>query len=115
MSRTRVGHRLLAGRAERYAPLLAWFAAATQSGCGPLPRHNAVPRSEENDGGVLALGNIRYWDNEVTPQTIATALVSLHRERDCRTATGHGGALRTAYYLAFSGGGESGAFGAVHT
>ncbi|MGH7154732.1 MAG: patatin-like phospholipase family protein, partial [Acetobacteraceae bacterium] len=88
------------------------LAVIAASACGPLPRLDPVPQSKQNDITVLGLKNVRYWGDEATPQMIEEGLASYRRERAYATATGHSGPLPTAYYLAISGGGENGAFGA---
>jgi predicted acylesterase/phospholipase RssA len=97
---------------RRFTALLAIVLVLTVSACGPLPRMNPVPQSEQDDITVLGLKDVRYWGDEVTPQMIADGLAAYRRERDYATATGHSGPLPPAYYLAVSGGGENGAFGA---
>jgi predicted patatin/cPLA2 family phospholipase len=81
--------------------------------CGPLSRLNAVPQHHEDDITVLGgLHDARFWGDEVTPAMIADGIESYRRERAYATATGHPGPLSPASYLAISGGGENGAFGA---
>src|SRR5579875_3593909 len=82
------------------------------SACGPLPRMDAVPQARDGDVTVLGLSDIRYWGDEVTPQMVEDGLAAYRRERDDAIATGHTGPLPPANYLAISGGGENGAFGA---
>jgi hypothetical protein len=82
------------------------------SSCGPLPRLDAVPQAEQNDVTVLGLKDVRYWGDEVRPQMIATGIDSFRREQAYAATTGHSGPLPPAYFLAISGGGENGAFGA---
>jgi Patatin-like phospholipase len=96
---------------HRLVPLISMLALLV-SACGPLPRLDAVPQSEQNDVTVLGLKGVRYWGDEVTPQMIAAGIDSFRREQAYAAATGHTGPLPPAYYLAISGGGENGAFGA---
>ncbi|HEX5326848.1 MAG TPA: hypothetical protein VFW75_09285, partial [Acetobacteraceae bacterium] len=98
--------------ARRLVMVMAMLAVGVASACGPLPRLDPVPQSEQNDISVLGLKNVRFWGDEVTPQMIADGLASYDRERAYATATGHPGPMPPAYYLAISGGGENGAFGA---
>lgn len=98
--------------AQRLIALVATLIVVTTSACGPLPRLDPVPQSEQNDVSVLGLKDVRYWGDEVTPQMIANGLESYRRERAYATTTGHPEPLPPAYYLAISGGGENGAFGA---
>jgi hypothetical protein len=97
---------------RRLIALISTLAVITASACGPLARVDPVPQSEQGDITVLGLKDVRYWGDEVTPQMIATGIDSFRRERAYATATGHPGPLPPAYYLAISGGGENGAFGA---
>ncbi len=97
---------------RRFITLIAMLATVAAAACGPLHRLNPVPQSEENDVTVLGLTDVRYWGDEVTPPMIADGLASYRRERAYATATGHPGPLPPAYFLAISGGGENGAFGA---
>jgi hypothetical protein len=92
--------------------ILAMLATVLVSACGPLPRLNPPPEAEQSDITVLGLTDIRAWGDEVTPQLIAEGVDAYRRERAYATATGHPGPLPPAYYLAISGGGENGAFGA---
>lgn len=98
--------------ARRLVMAMAMLAVGVASACGPLPRLDPVPQSEQNDISVLGLKNVRFWGDEVTPQMIADGLASYDRERAYATATGDPGPMPPAYYLAISGGGENGAFGA---
>jgi hypothetical protein len=98
--------------AQSFCALIAALAVMTASACGPLPRLNPVPQSEQNDVTVLGLKDVRFWGDEVTPQMIADGRASYRRERAYENALGNTGPLPTAYYLAISGGGENGAFGA---
>lgn len=85
---------------------------AMMSACGPLPRLSAVPPSDDSEISVLGMNDVRFWGDEASPKLIATGLASYRRERDYLATTGHTGPLPPAYYLAISGGGENGAFGA---
>ena len=80
--------------------------------CGPLRRLPPVPQSQQQDISVLGLKDVRYWGDEVTPQMIENGIGAYRREQAYAASTGHTGPLPPAYYLAISGGGENGAFGA---
>jgi len=55
---------------------------------------------------------IRYWQKADMPVLVQDGIESYQREVAYLTAAGHTGPLPTANYLAISGGGEDGAFGA---
>ena len=82
------------------------------AGCGPLPRLNAVPSQEASNATVLGLSDVRYWGDEDSPQITDEAKSSYFKELAAWRQTGHTGPLPPANYLAISGGGEDGAFGA---
>jgi hypothetical protein len=77
-----------------------------------LHRLPPVPQSQESDISVLGLKDVRFWGDEVTAQLIQNGIESYRREQAYAVSAGHTGPLPPAYYLAISGGGENGAFGA---
>jgi predicted patatin/cPLA2 family phospholipase len=95
-------------------PLLAAvvLACALVAGCGPLPRLNAVPSRDASNVTVLGLSDIRYWGDEDSPDLINEGKAAYERELAAWRKAGNQGPLPPANYLAISGGGEDGAFGA---
>jgi hypothetical protein len=88
--------------------------AAGLAGCSYPARIDAVPR-DQTDQAVVAgdIGRIRYFERPDDLQRMAEdGIEALNRERADWTATGHRGPLPPANFLAISGGGEDGAFGA---
>lgn len=81
-------------------------------GCKPLPRLNAVPAQDASNVSVLGLSDIRYWGDENSPQFPQEGKASYQRELAAFRSAGHTGPLPPADFLAISGGGENGAFGA---
>lgn len=61
---------------------------------------------------VDGMSGIRYWGDEASPELVALATESINRETAARAAAGEREPLPPANYLAISGGGENGAFGA---
>lgn len=82
------------------------------AGCAALPRQRAVPPQDESRVTVLGLEDIRYWGDEDTPALIAEGKAAYDRELAAYRQAGHTTSLPPAAYLAVSGGGEDGAFGA---
>lgn len=82
------------------------------AGCSALPRAAAVPPQNEAQVTVLGLDDIRYWGDEDSPTLIAEGKAAYDRELAAWRNSGHTGPLPPASYLAVSGGGEDGAFGA---
>lgn len=95
--------------------LLATGGAAAYSflaGCSPLPRLNAVPSQDASNVTVLGLSDVRYWGDEDSPLLIQEGKAAYERELSAFRSAGNVGPLPPANYLAISGGGEDGAFGA---
>jgi predicted acylesterase/phospholipase RssA len=86
--------------------------AASLTGCGTLPRLGAVPPRDDPDVTVLGMRDIRYWGDAESPQLIAEGKAAYDRELTAYRQGGGTGPLPPASYLAISGGGENGAFGA---
>jgi hypothetical protein len=93
-----------------------WLAAVAMClslpGCGSLTRLDAVPVAAQERATVLGMPAARYW-GDGDPTAFQQAMVeSFYREAALLRAAGHQGALPPAEFLAISGGGENGAFGA---
>lgn len=94
----------------RCLPLVAILLSV--AACGSLARIDAVPVADEERAIVPGLPNIRYWADGDPAQFMAAARLSVEREKAYLASTGHQGALPPSYFLAISGGGENGAYGA---
>src|SRR5262249_14981309 len=95
------------------APLMAIALGAAIAGCADLTRLNAVPASAEKDQVTVAgMSGIRYWGDEVSDDLRRDAIDAFQREEVAYRASGHQGPPPPVDYLAISGGGENGAFGA---
>lgn len=93
--------------------LRAAILLAGLSGCAALPRGEAVPRDKQDDAVVPGYTRvIRTWGAAPNPDFMNELLDSVRRERDYLASTGHTGPLPRAEFLALSGGGSDGAFGA---
>ena len=103
----------VARRSRRSHRVLALAASAlTVAACAHPPRGPAVPMDATTDARIPGIPNARYWTGEDPAPMLALGLESLRRERAAAQAGGTAGDLPPAYYLALSGGGEDGAFGA---
>lgn len=94
------------------APFLAVALCTLISGCADLTRLNAVPVAEQERATVPDMHGIRYWPDRASTEMVHDALESYRREEALYRTAGHEGALPPASFLAISGGGENGAFGA---
>lgn len=90
------------------------IAAALQlgiSGCSTPDRLPAVPQSASAQADALPVP-IRYLVARETDSFAAEAQRALEKEKAWLAGQGHQGPLPPAYYLAISGGGDNGAYGA---
>ncbi len=80
--------------------------------CAAPSRMPAVPREMQDHATVLGSPAFRSWEDSLDQAFLDELLLSGTREIETRRASGDDGPLPTAYYLAISGGGANGAFGA---
>jgi predicted acylesterase/phospholipase RssA len=90
------------------AALLALLVSA----CGSLERQEAVPEQAVQRAEIPGIPNARFWPMSDNSAIVAEALASLDREQLARKQDGETGPLPPVAYLAISGGGDNGAFGA---
>lgn len=81
-------------------------------GCASLTRLDAVPAAAEERATVLGAAGLRYWAGRDPADFLADTYAAYGRELALWRAGGHTGPLPPAEFLAVSGGGEDGAFGA---
>src|SRR5512139_2395248 len=83
-------------------------------GCATPARLSAVPQGLEDQAQVPGLADVRYrvgFEKDMAAME-KEGIAAYKRELEHFTATGHSGQLPPAVYLAVSGGGDAGAFGA---
>ncbi|RUQ35645.1 MAG: patatin family protein [Candidatus Competibacteraceae bacterium] len=81
-------------------------------GCATPGRLSAVPVKETTRATIPDIPNARFWvDSDLEPM-IRETHAAIEREQASWGDLGHHGALPPAYFLAVSGGGDDGAFGA---
>jgi hypothetical protein len=81
-------------------------------GCATPPRLAAVPVQDTTRAEIPGIPNARYWVQTDIEPFIRDAIASAQRERAYLARTGHQGPLPPIHFLAVSGGGDDGAFGA---
>jgi hypothetical protein len=81
-------------------------------GCAALTREDAVPAATQERATVLGPSDARSWAGRAPSGFLADAQAAYQRERALWREAGHQGPLPPAEFLAISGGGEDGAFGA---
>ncbi|MFO0997233.1 MAG: patatin-like phospholipase family protein [Alphaproteobacteria bacterium] len=93
----------------RWILAIAVVAIALQA-CSTPQRLNAVPETLTTKALPLGIPDARYYADEQYAEMFQESLRALERESEARGATN--GAWPPAYFLAISGGGDDGAFGA---
>ncbi|MFO1372303.1 MAG: patatin-like phospholipase family protein [Candidatus Competibacteraceae bacterium] len=93
------------------ALLLTAFLLLLQ-GCATPSRLAAVPAPDTTRAEIPGIPNARYWVQTDIEPFIRDAIASAQRERAYLARTGHQGPLPPVNFLAVSGGGDDGAFGA---
>ena len=93
-------------------PTLAVLCLLLLSACSSPARLAAVPKDQEAAAVVDGMTGIRYWQLADLPLMKQDSLDAYNREAELWTAAGPKGPLPPAKFLAISGGGENGAFGA---
>jgi len=81
------------------------------AGCATPQRLPAVPTTEIPQA-TTGLGQVRYLVARETDTFAAEAMAAMEREKAWLASQGKTGPLPPAYFLAISGGGDNGAFGA---
>jgi predicted acylesterase/phospholipase RssA len=102
-----------AGKGAHWVLALAVLAAVALPGCGALERREGVPPALTEKAVTPGAPNSRYWvDRDIEP-VIRDAAQAGQREHAALAAAGKAaGPLPPANFLAISGGGDAGAFGA---
>ena len=81
-------------------------------GCATPTRLAAVPVQDTSRAEIPGIPNARYWVTSDIEPFIRDALAAAQREQAYLARTGHQGPLPPVNFLAISGGGDDGAFGA---
>jgi hypothetical protein len=82
------------------------------AGCATPSRLAAVPVQDTTRAEIPGIPNARYWVQTDIEPFIRDAIASAQREQAYLARTGHQGPLPPINFLAVSGGGDDGAFGA---
>lgn len=82
------------------------------SSCAAPARRHAVPEALVDRAAVPGMSTVRTWSDELNEEFLAELMRAARCEFDQRKAAGETGPLPPAHYLAISGGGANGAYGA---
>lgn len=91
--------------------LIILFFALFAAGCSAPKRMPAVPYDIQNNAEIPGMPGVRYWSSD-SEEFLRDGLVSFQKEIEYREKEGLKGKLPPAEFLAISGGGDNGAFGA---
>jgi hypothetical protein len=86
--------------------------ALLPTGCATPLRLSAVPEERSTAAIVPGIPDARFWVDVQSAAFVQVALESFQRERAYLASTGYTGPLPPVSFLAVSGGGDNGAFGA---
>ena len=93
--------------------VIAGLACLGAVACTPLSRGDAVPATLEAQTVMPGMPGVRFWGDEATPEMMQTGRQAYEWEKAYLASTGYTAlTLPPANFLAISGGGENGAFGA---
>jgi len=94
-------------------PVIAVLCLVLLAGCSTPARLSAVPKDQEAAATIIdGMTGIRYWQRADLALLEQDGLESYRRETAAFAAAGNKGPLPPANFLAISGGGENGAYGA---
>jgi hypothetical protein len=80
--------------------------------CSTPIRSDAVPLEQQAQAQIPGLAGVRYWADRDPGDFVRDTVEAFHREDAYLKKSGHQGTLPSVDYLAISGGGENGAYGA---
>jgi len=81
-------------------------------GCSAPKRLEAVPSELQDKANIPGMPDVRYWADGDPSDFFRDGVESFYREQAFLAKSGHRGPLPVAEFLAISGGGDNGAFGA---
>lgn len=93
-------------------PLLVAFLLALLNGCSTVVQRNPVPELWLDDAVVAGFPNVRFWGDEQPENAVEIMRIAFERQRAAGLLYDASGNPRPAVFLALSGGGSEGAFGA---
>lgn len=103
---------MLAGRAAARSTAVLLLLVAGLVSCSSPSRKSAVPTELADRAMVLNNPSLRTWDDTFNPAFLEEIIRASKPEIELHRAAGESGPLPTAYFLAISGGGADGAYGA---
>jgi predicted acylesterase/phospholipase RssA len=88
------------------------FALLFLQACSLPERLNAVPKDMEAQAEIPGMPGVRYWQVSDLERLTEEAVAAYREQAEAWKAAGNKGPLPPAHFLAISGGGENGAYGA---
>jgi hypothetical protein len=118
LKKSQIHHLVSVEEAPKNKRLTALFAVLVViallliQGCATPSRLPAVPNASRFKAEVPSLPGVRFWDDTASVDLKKEGLEALRKEKSYLTSMGYPGPLPPVRYLALSGGGDKGAFGA---
>ncbi len=91
---------------------VVWLALAALSGCAAMQRLPPLPLALASETSPLDIPDARFYPDSDGKQLEALGRIAIEKERRSLVSKGSKGQLPPANFLAISGGGDNGAFGA---
>lgn len=92
--------------------IICMLAVVALAGCAGVARKDAVPEDLTTQAVVPGMADVRYRSGIDQAEILREGIASYYREQAYLVSIGHRGAMPPAVFLAISGGGDNGAFGA---
>ncbi|EMG37350.1 putative esterase of the alpha-beta hydrolase superfamily [Desulfocurvibacter africanus PCS] len=92
--------------------IICMLAVVALAGCAGVARKDAVPEDLTTQAVVPGMADVRYRSGIDQAEILREGIASFYREQAYLASIGHRGAMPPAVFLAISGGGDNGAFGA---
>jgi predicted acylesterase/phospholipase RssA len=90
---------------------LSFILTLLTQACSAPKRLEAVPSELQDQANIIGMPDVRYWSGD-SEEFLRDGIESFRREQAFLVKSGHKGPLPVAEFLAISGGGDNGAFGA---
>lgn len=97
---------------RRLIPVLFATLLMLLGGCASLIQRNAVPEMSVDEAVVAGFPNVRFWGDDQPHNALQMMRISSERQRAAGLLFDDSGKLKPITFLALSGGGSDGAFGA---
>ena len=103
---------LFRNRFRMFTPVLVAALLMLLGGCASVIQRNAVPEMSVDEAVIAGFPNVRFWGDEQPDNALQMIRIAIERQRAAGLLYDDSGELQPITFLALSGGGSDGAFGA---